>query len=144
MKRQQPKFDNFDTAAAKEIDAPEPIEQFAILLVDDSAVSLRGMARMLRKNWDVDLATSSDDAIKMMAQTNYAVVVSDCDMPGHNGIWLLEQVRETSPGTIRVLTSAGLHERFAPYLKSGLIHVFLHKPLVGESLSNMLIGLIMR
>ena len=144
MKRQQPTFDNYDTAAVKEIDTPDTVSQFSILLVDDSAVSLRGMARMLRENWDVDLATSSDDAIKLMEQTNYAVVVSDCDMPGHNGLWLLEQVRETSPRTIRVLTSAGLHERFAPYLKSGLIHVFLHKPLVGESLRNMLIGLMMR
>ncbi|MBN2717245.1 MAG: response regulator [Deltaproteobacteria bacterium] len=145
MGRQQSSLGESSPAAAVETaDAVDISERFSILLVDDSRVSLRGMVRVLRQNWDVDIATDSDEALQLVNQRTYSVIITDCDMPGHNGLWLLEQIKNVSPQTIRVLASAGLHERFAPHIKAGLIHVFLHKPLVNESLRTMLIGLMMR
>ncbi|MBN2530104.1 MAG: response regulator [Deltaproteobacteria bacterium] len=117
--------------------------QFSVLLVDDSPVALRGMARVLRKHWEIDVAACSDEALYLIRRNGYSVVITDCDMPGRNGLWLLEQTRRHSPNTIRILTSAGEQERFAPYMKSGLIQCFLNKPLAGDALRNFVIGLMM-
>ena len=119
-------------------------DDFSVLLVDDSPVSLRGMVRLLKGQWEIDIATSSDEALYMIGRNGYSVVVTDCDMPGRNGLWLLEKTRDAAPDTIRVLVSAGEPERFASHLLSGLVHIFLSKPLSGESLQNLLIGLMMR
>jgi CheY-like chemotaxis protein len=119
-------------------------DDFSVLLVDDSPVSLRGMVRLLRGQWEIDIATSSNEALYMIGRNRYSVVVTDCDMPGRDGLWLLEKTRETAPDTIRVLVSAGEPERFSSHLVSGLVHIFLSKPLSGESLQNLLIGLMMR
>ena len=124
--------------------ASVPADEFSVLLVDDSPVSLRGMVRMLRGQWEIDIATSSDEALYMIGRNAYSVVITDCDMPGRDGLWLLEQTRNAAPGTIRVLVSAGEPERFATHIVSGLVQIFLSKPFSGESLQNLLIGLMMR
>lgn len=120
----------------------DSVSQFTILLVDDSFVSLRGMARMLKKTWETDVASDAEEAIYMIRRNRYTVVISDCDMPGKDGIWLLEQTSEVSPNTIRILASGGESERFVPHLKSGLVHCFLTKPISPDRLNELLAQLI--
>ena len=133
-----------DRLPANQMPVTAGVAAFSVLLVDDSAVSLRGMARVLREHWEINLASGAEEALVLAKNNSYAVVITDCDMPGRDGIWLLEQIRIQSPNAIRVLASANEPERFASHLKSGLIHILLHKPLSSDSLCNLLIGLMMR
>ena len=65
-----------------------------ILLVDDDPL-VRGMLRdYLRRNGsvvvDVDNARA---AVEILQRGSFDAVVSDIDMPGRSGLWLLRQVR---------------------------------------------------
>lgn len=122
----------------------EEVPPFSVLLVDDSYVSLRGMARVLRPHCETDVASCSDEALYLVRRNGYSVVITDCDMPGRDGIWLLEQTRKLSPETVRVLVSAGESERFSHHMVTGLVQIFLSKPFSGESLQNLLIGLMLK
>ncbi|MBN2340103.1 MAG: response regulator [Deltaproteobacteria bacterium] len=111
---------------------------FSVLLVDDSFVSLRGMARVLKNHWETDVASDAEEALYMIKRNRYTVVISDCDMPGKDGIWLLEQTAQVAPQTIRILTSCGERDRFSEHITSGLVQCFLKKPVSPEQLSELL------
>lgn len=52
------------------------------------------------------LASDSEEALAMMRRREVAVVISDIYMPGHNGIWLLQQLKEDWPDTAVIMLTA--------------------------------------
>ena len=67
-----------------------------ILFVDDEPKVLGGLRRMLcgeQGEWDMSFAGSADDALAMMRESGFDVVVSDVNMPGKDGFALLEHMR---------------------------------------------------
>ena len=60
----------------------------AILFVDDDPNILDGLRRMLRsmrKEWDMAFAQSGQEALDLMAEKPFDVIVSDMRMPGMDG-----------------------------------------------------------
>jgi EAL domain-containing protein (putative c-di-GMP-specific phosphodiesterase class I) len=65
-----------------------------VLIVDDEEPLLRIHARALvRSGFVVETALNGDAAMKALRQASFDVILSDIDMPGMNGITLLEQIR---------------------------------------------------
>ena len=64
-----------------------------ILLVDDDIRVVTALQRSLHKSYQVEIAGSAAEALEAIAGTSYAVVVSDLQMPGMNGIELLRRVK---------------------------------------------------
>ena len=118
--------------------APSPARR--ILLVDDEPVQLRGMRRILQERWHVDVAVGAVAAASLLATARYDAVITDYDMPGYDGVWLLEQVARMYPRAQRVLISGSGGELFAPYVRSGLIHRFVEKPATADALLGLLGG----
>ncbi len=56
------------------------------------------------------------------------LIISDVDMPGHDGVWLLEQVRKMNPQQKFILTSANQHSIRIKYAKEIGIQCFIEKP----------------
>lgn len=56
------------------------------------------------------------------------VILTDHEMPGKNGLWLLEQVRERYPTTRRLLMSAKTPPGIWEHLRAGLVERLLPKP----------------
>jgi two-component system response regulator len=79
----------------------------AVLIVDDEAGIRTVLARFLA-NMDHDIRTAHDaeSALAMMAHWTPDVVVCDVQMPGANGLWLAERIRESAPTTAIVLATA--------------------------------------
>src|SRR5688572_30779220 len=70
----------------------------AILFVDDEANVLEGFKRQLRKEFTLDTAIGPEEGLQAIAERGpFAVVVSDRQMPGMDGVEFLSQVRERSP-----------------------------------------------
>jgi YesN/AraC family two-component response regulator len=111
-----------------------------VLLVDDEPVQLRGLRRILQEHWHVDVAVGAVAAASLLAAGRYDAVITDYDMPGYDGVWLLEQVRRMYPRTQRVLISGSGGELFAPHVRSGLIHNFVAKPATAEAILASLQG----
>ncbi len=101
-----------------------------ILFVDDEALVLQGLQRMLRpmrEEWEMEFLDSGAKALERMAVSPFDVVVSDMRMPGMNGAELLSRVMQQYPQTVRLILSG--HADKELILKCvGSTHQFLAKP----------------
>ena len=76
----------------------------ALLFVDDERRVLTSMRAMFRRDYDVVLANSGDEAVEVLrGRDDIHVVVSDQRMPGMTGVELLAQVKEEYPSSMRIL-----------------------------------------
>ncbi|PYS33463.1 MAG: two-component system response regulator, partial [Acidobacteria bacterium] len=60
-----------------------------ILLVDDEDLVLSSYGRVLRKQFNLEVAHGGLEALEKIKASSFPVVVSDMRMPGMNGIELL-------------------------------------------------------
>ena len=79
-----------------------------ILVVDDSAVDLRLIEGLLQgqPGWEVQCAQSGEEALAQIEDTVPDVVVTDLQMPGMDGLELVEAVHARHPGVPVVLMTA--------------------------------------
>ena len=115
-------------------------ERLRILCVDDEAPILDGIARGLRREYEVVTATSAAEGLAVIAeQTPFAIVMSDLRMPGRDGISFLAEVHRIAPDTVRVLLTgqADLDGAIAA-INDGHIFKFLTKPLPLPALTKAL------
>jgi putative nucleotidyltransferase with HDIG domain len=77
-----------------------------ILAVDDDPMLLRAVERTLRDpRRELDLAESGAQALDLLSQHEYAVLITDFRMPDMDGIELCEHVRRRSPNTVSILVT---------------------------------------
>ncbi len=65
-----------------------------IMLVDDSALLLRNMKSMLEKHYDICLAKSGEQALKLIPQENPDLLLLDYEMEGMDGKSTFEAMKE--------------------------------------------------
>jgi putative nucleotidyltransferase with HDIG domain len=111
-----------------------------ILFVDDETNVLNGLRRLLfakRNDWDMQFAASGADALVMMAEAPFDMVVSDMRMPGMDGAELLGEVMCRYPQTLRFILS-GFSDDVSTTKALVRSHQFLSKPCDGKTLENRL------
>lgn len=74
-----------------------------ILFVDDEELLLSSYEMLFQDEYDIYLSTSAEEALSIMEKRNFALVISDYDMPGMKGIEFLNIVRKKYPDTVRIL-----------------------------------------
>lgn len=75
-----------------------------VLFVDDEPSVLKALTRFARqRKWDADTAISGEEALKLAAQKQYDVVVSDMRMPKMDGTEFLHNMKVAHPNTARIL-----------------------------------------
>lgn len=78
----------------------------AVLVVDDDAGVRAVLKRWLEQmGCAVTLASGADAAVSLMRDWRHEVAVCDVRMPGHDGIWLVDQLRREHPYTSIVLAT---------------------------------------
>lgn len=109
-----------------------------VLLVDDEPNILNSYKRTLRKAFDIDVASSGDEALKLIAQgKKYAVIVTDMQMPNMNGLELLKRVKELLPDTVRIMLTGNSDQGTAVNaVNIGDVFRFICKPCDGDTLIN--------
>ena len=66
----------------------------SILLVDDEEIILNSIGMDLRQeNYDVTLAISGEEAITLLKDRHFDIVVTDLSMPGLDGIQVLKEAK---------------------------------------------------
>lgn len=108
---------------------------FRLLLVDDEQDFLTYTSRRFkRRNVDVYTADNGDDALYMLKNIGFDVIVLDVKMPGMDGLTVLERSLEISPGTkIILLTGHASTEAAVRGMSSGAFEYML-KPVQFEEL----------
>lgn len=74
-----------------------------VLCVDDEPSIVRSLQWLLQKQFEVVTATSGAEAIELVKQHDFDVVISDQRMPVMTGVEVLREVRRLSPRTMRIL-----------------------------------------
>lgn len=113
-----------------------------ILFVDDEANILQGLKRTLRpqrKEWDMEFAESGEEALKLIAEKGFDVVVTDMRMPGMDGAELLNEIKKNHPEIIRFVLS-GYSEMELVMRSVGPSHQYLSKPCDPGLLKEKLAG----
>jgi YesN/AraC family two-component response regulator len=107
-----------------------------ILFVDDEALVLDGLQRMLRpmrSEWEMRFVSSGAKALELMDQTAFDVVISDMRMPGMDGAELLAEVMRRFPKAVRLILSG--HADPELVLKCvASTHQYLSKPCQADEL----------
>src|SRR5687768_4798389 len=68
------------------------------------------LAPFLGEHTTIATAANGREALKLMAESHFDVIVSDLTMPEMSGVELLSRVAEVSPGTARVVLSGDVDE----------------------------------
>ncbi|MGF1721912.1 response regulator [Vibrio kyushuensis] len=101
----------------------------SVLLVDDEINILNSFRRTLRNQVDIDLANSGKDALELIENKQYAVIISDMQMPEMNGLELLEIVKDISPDTVRMMFTGNADQKTAvDAVNVGDVFRFINKP----------------
>ena len=65
-----------------------------VLVVDDDLAILELMSRIINKSgYDVESASDAEEALKMIIENDFQLVISDISLPGMSGIDLFKKVR---------------------------------------------------
>ena len=106
-----------------------------ILVVDDDKNSLSGLVRLLeREGYEASGAISAYEALALLDNQRFDIVLTDIKLPGMGGLSLLEEIKkrdELLP--ILVMTAYGSVENAVSAVKKGAEH-YLTKPLDLEEL----------
>jgi PAS domain S-box-containing protein len=101
----------------------------SVLYVDDEKANLTSFKYQFRDFYDIHLADSADKALKILAETDIPVVISDQRMPGITGVELLEKVNISHPETIRmIMTGYSDMAAVVDGINKGKIYYYLTKP----------------
>ena len=107
-----------------------------ILFVDDEPKLLEGLKRTLRplrREWNCGFANGGTQALQLLDENPFDVVITDMRMPVMDGLQLLEQVKTRHPRLRRIVLS-GQSEREQFIQSSGISHRYLAKPCGLENL----------
>ncbi|GAB4378692.1 MAG: response regulator [Calditrichia bacterium] len=109
-----------------------------VLFVDDEPFVLQGLKRMLwpmRQEFEFGFASNGPEALELLAQKSFDVVVTDMRMPGMDGLQLLSIISQKYPNMIRIILSGQANEELI--LRSvAPTHQFLSKPCDPEVLKS--------
>ena len=101
-----------------------------ILLVDDEPNVLKALKRLfIDTEYKIHTAASADEGLKVCAEHDIALVISDYRMPGKTGVQFLADVKEQYPQTIRIILSGFADvASIVEAINDGQVYKFLAKP----------------
>ena len=108
----------------------------SILLVDDEEIVLIALRDTLaREGYQVATAANALEALKLLKEQAFSVVISDQQMPMLTGLEFLAQVKLLQPDTTRILITAVLNlATVIDAINKGEIYRFIVKPWLREEL----------
>lgn len=122
------------------------VEHLRLLLVDDSTTARRHMHRILN-SFGIELITEAEDgkeAVRILEQQEFDLIITDYNMPEMNGQQLIEHVRRDMNNTyvpIVMITSEEDEERLAAAHEAG-VSAICDKPFNPEGVKSIVFSLL--
>jgi len=111
-----------------------------ILLLEDDPVLSDIILDYLQEFWDVDYAYNSQEVYEKLEQNRYNLFIFDINVPGKNGLELLEDLRSFSDKTPTIFITAYTDTQ---YLKKAFdigAHDYIKKPFELEELNTRILN----
>ncbi|NQT92891.1 MAG: response regulator [Lentisphaerae bacterium] len=109
-----------------------------ILFVDDSPYVLEGIGRMLSGmagDWEIQYADSGEMAMALFSEAPFDIVATDLQMPGMNGVMLIERILDARPGT-RFVVLCGDSETAEAVALASQGYPVIEKPCDGHEIQS--------
>jgi signal transduction histidine kinase len=115
------------------------LTDFPIVYVDDDRANLVTLRYALGELFDVRTTTSPDEALRLLADEEVAVLISDQRMPGMTGVELCERARLIRPETVRIILTAYADVHAAiDAINRGAVSRYLLKPWRDDEMVDLL------
>ncbi len=105
--------------------------------MDDQPEVARALSLPLCRLCKVIQAYTAEQGAVLLSE-DLTAVLTDYDMPGRNGIWLLSQARERFPQVFRALISGNPPDNLDQHIASGVVQSFAMKPDLPDALLALL------
>lgn len=105
-------------------------KKIRVLFVDDEQSILDGLRRKLRsyrKDWRMIFASGGREALEIMKDEHFDIIVTDMRMPDIDGVKLLKEVKTLYPHMVRIILS-GYSDMPTIFQVVNIAHQFLAKP----------------
>lgn len=113
-------------------------ERKRLLYLDDEEVNLNLFRAVFQGEFELTTMTNPVQAMQVIKQREFAVIVSDMKMPEMTGVDFLTQVLTLRPTTPRVLiTGLGQEEEIQEAVSKGIIDVVVYKPWLRSELLDI-------
>ena len=111
-----------------------------LLIIDDSRVSrmmIKQLVSSKQPDWNILEAANGEEGLELAAQNDIDFFSIDLNMPGIDGLEVIEQLQKSNGACSIVLMTANIQEAiFKRALKLGASCI--HKPITEESIGRML------
>jgi CheY-like chemotaxis protein len=117
---------------------PTPL-RLRILIIDDEPQVAVSLKRLLRRH-EVEIATTGFEALNLLAQRAFDVILSDVMMPEPSGVDVYERVARTQPALARrfIFVSGGSYTTRAREFLASIPNLRLAKPVDAAELEHAL------
>jgi DNA-binding NarL/FixJ family response regulator len=107
-----------------------------ILIIDDHPIVRRGLREILQADEDLEVteASDGDEALRLMQDHSYRLVILDLDLPGTNGLDLLKEIRRNHRRSRVLVLSIYPEDQFAVRVLKAGASGFLSKDAAPELL----------
>jgi DNA-binding NtrC family response regulator len=103
--------------------------KISILYVDDEENNLNSFKATFRRDFDVTVAISGAEAIELMKQKDFELIITDQRMPGMTGVEFLSSIIKDHPDPIRILlTGYADIQAVIDAVNKGQIYQYVSKP----------------
>jgi DNA-binding NtrC family response regulator len=110
-----------------------------IMFVDDEKRVLSSMRALFRRDYNVHLANSGNEALELLERQDMDVIVSDQRMPGMTGVDVLKACKVRAPRAMRILlTGYADKDAIEASINEGEVFRYLTKPCARETLRETL------
>jgi CheY-like chemotaxis protein len=117
------------------------VQRKRVLVVDDNESVREILSRVL--SWyevEVKEACNGFDALTLLTEYNFRLVLTDLQMPGMDGVALAAKIKKKWPGTRIVLVTGMERKAVERKLKAGYVDSVLYKPFGLNELEEMIVS----
>lgn len=101
----------------------------SILYLDDELNNLTGFKATFRRDYNVFIAQSAEDALKILGEREFEIIISDQRMPDITGAQFFKRVIEKYPNPVRMLlTGFADIESVVQAINEGNVYRYITKP----------------
>lgn len=100
-----------------------------ILYVDDEVDNLTAFTAVMRRHYNITTVSSGEEALELLKEKEFSLVISDQRMPKMTGVELFEQVKNLYPDVIRIiLTGYSEVKAIIDSINMGQVYYYITKP----------------
>ncbi len=114
-------------------------DQISVLIVEDEIIVRESLHDWLRDSYQVTTAESGEEALPLIANKDFNILIIDVRLPGKSGLQVLNEAREIKPDLkCIVITAYPSVELAVEAMKMGAVD-YLIKPVAPELLERVML-----